>query len=290
MRWYLQALGLTLAASSAAADVAVLDTITPGTWQNQPGWILPTAYSESTVGCTAVRVIGNGQRLTRLELIVSLWDGDTQLTGIGVGDARMCIGVFTSQAAFLNANWTFSGNPLPAVRNFINPNWNVSIGTYAGIRYYRIEVDIASLAITPAIGQQVILGAAYQNLNLGRPHVGLVQGALGGNPAGDLCVLQGLYAGSSAGFIAQYGNPPQAGVTNVAARVWSQSPPCPADLNADTVVDDADFVVFAAAYNLLLCSDPAMGAGCPADLNNDDVVDDVDFVIFAAAYNELLCP
>ena len=56
------------------------------------------------------------------------------------------------------------------------------------------------------------------------------------------------------------------------------------------VVDDADFVVFAAAYNLLLCSDPAMASGCPADLNKDGVVDDADFVLFAAAYNELLCP
>jgi hypothetical protein len=33
-----------------------------------------------------------------------------------------------------------------------------------------------------------------------------------------------------------------------------------------------------------------MPAGCPADLNGDDFVDDSDFVVFAAAYNELLCP
>jgi hypothetical protein len=66
--------------------------------------------------------------------------------------------------------------------------------------------------------------------------------------------------------------------------------PCPADLNADTFVDDADFVIFADAYNTLDCADPAMPAGCPADLNADNVVDDLDFVLFAAAYNELLCP
>ncbi len=65
---------------------------------------------------------------------------------------------------------------------------------------------------------------------------------------------------------------------------------CPADLNHDSVVDDADFVVFAAAYNILDCADPAMPAGCPADLNADQVVDDADFVIFVAAYNALLCP
>ncbi|MBS0191027.1 MAG: hypothetical protein U0573_03905 [Phycisphaerales bacterium] len=66
--------------------------------------------------------------------------------------------------------------------------------------------------------------------------------------------------------------------------------PCPADLNGDSMVDDADFVQFASAYNLLDCADPAMPSNCPSDLNKDGVVDDSDFVIFAAAYNALLCP
>lgn len=65
---------------------------------------------------------------------------------------------------------------------------------------------------------------------------------------------------------------------------------CPADLNVDSFVDDADFVIFANAYNILDCADPAMPPGCAADLNADTFVDDADFVIFAAAYNELLCP
>jgi hypothetical protein len=65
---------------------------------------------------------------------------------------------------------------------------------------------------------------------------------------------------------------------------------CPADLNNDNQVDDADFVLFAPAYNLLLCSDPAMPATCPADLNADLIVDDSDFVLFASAYDALLCP
>lgn len=67
-------------------------------------------------------------------------------------------------------------------------------------------------------------------------------------------------------------------------------PVCAGDLNNDTFVDDSDFVIFAAAYNLLDCGDPGMPAGCPADLNNDDFVDDTDFVLFAAAYNALICP
>jgi hypothetical protein len=65
---------------------------------------------------------------------------------------------------------------------------------------------------------------------------------------------------------------------------------CPGDFNGDNQVDDADFVLFATAYNVLDCTDPTMPAGCPADLNGDDFVDDSDFVTFAAAYNELICP
>ncbi|MBX3390963.1 MAG: hypothetical protein KF691_16050 [Phycisphaeraceae bacterium] len=66
--------------------------------------------------------------------------------------------------------------------------------------------------------------------------------------------------------------------------------PCPADLNNDGFVEDADFSIFIVAYNILDCADPAMPAGCPADLNNDNLVDDADFVVFVAAYNALLCP
>lgn len=65
---------------------------------------------------------------------------------------------------------------------------------------------------------------------------------------------------------------------------------CAADFNGDNQVDDADFVVFAAAYDLLDCSDPSMPLGCPADLNSDFLVDDSDFVLFVAAYNALICP
>lgn len=53
-------------------------------------------------------------------------------------------------------------------------------------------------------------------------------------------------------------------------------------------MDDADFVLFASAYDTLLC--PSAPTPCPADLNADTVVDDADFVIFANSYNALLCP
>jgi arabinogalactan endo-1,4-beta-galactosidase len=67
-------------------------------------------------------------------------------------------------------------------------------------------------------------------------------------------------------------------------------PFCSGDLNADRFVDDADFVAFASAYNLLDCADIAMPEGCAADLNFDNAVDDSDFVVFASAYDSLLCP
>ncbi|MFO0858974.1 MAG: hypothetical protein U0570_00350 [Phycisphaerales bacterium] len=66
--------------------------------------------------------------------------------------------------------------------------------------------------------------------------------------------------------------------------------PCAGDLNGDQFVDDADFVLFASAYDLLDCAEPSMPAGCPADLNADTFVDDADFVLFVIAYNELICP
>lgn len=65
--------------------------------------------------------------------------------------------------------------------------------------------------------------------------------------------------------------------------------PPAADFTGDSQVDDADFVLFAAAYNLLDCTDPAMPANCPADFNGDGFVDDGDFTFFAAAYNALTC-
>lgn len=57
---------------------------------------------------------------------------------------------------------------------------------------------------------------------------------------------------------------------------------CPADLNLDGFVDDADFVLFAVAYDAYLSFD--------GDVNFDAKTDDSDFVIFAGAYDALVCP
>lgn len=79
---------------------------------------------------------------------------------------------------------------------------------------------------------------------------------------------------------------------NVGALVslYTYRLPCPADLNNDDLVDDADFSIFVIAYDVLACSSPSMPAGCPSDLNRDGAVDDADFSIFAVAYDDLSCP
>jgi hypothetical protein len=43
-------------------------------------------------------------------------------------------------------------------------------------------------------------------------------------------------------------------------------------------------------YELLLCDAPGMPMSCAGDLNADRLVDDADFVLFAAAYEQLWCP
>lgn len=82
----------------------------------------------------------------------------------------------------------------------------------------------------------------------------------------------------------------QSGTPTITDIVACSTPRCIGDLNADGLVDDADFSTFAAAYDVLVCpSNPAFNC-CPADLNNDTFVDDADFTLFASAYNDLLCP
>ncbi|MGH7242504.1 MAG: hypothetical protein ACREJD_03710 [Phycisphaerales bacterium] len=58
-------------------------------------------------------------------------------------------------------------------------------------------------------------------------------------------------------------------------------PACPADINFDGVVDDADFSIFAGAYNELVNTD--------GDFNVDGLTDDADFAVFAPAYDRLAC-
>lgn len=76
----------------------------------------------------------------------------------------------------------------------------------------------------------------------------------------------------------------------IASRASVYYTACPADLDSSWFVDDADFLLFAAAYALGDCSDPSMPLGCPADLNYDGVVDAADFVLFLPGYDDGFCP
>lgn len=70
--------------------------------------------------------------------------------------------------------------------------------------------------------------------------------------------------------------------TSAASRGATLTVVCPADLDGNRQVDDADFVIFVAAYNEF--------ATDRADFNADSFTDDLDFFVFASAYNDLLCP
>lgn len=61
---------------------------------------------------------------------------------------------------------------------------------------------------------------------------------------------------------------------------------CPGDLNGDSYVDDADFLLFLPAYDALLV--PEADRRC--DWNGDRLVDDQDFVLFLPYYDQLICP
>lgn len=63
---------------------------------------------------------------------------------------------------------------------------------------------------------------------------------------------------------------------------------CAEDQNLDRYVDDADFVLFAQAYNALECPSPWLDP-CWADIDRSGLVDDADFVLFASAYDRLIC-
>jgi hypothetical protein len=63
---------------------------------------------------------------------------------------------------------------------------------------------------------------------------------------------------------------------------------CAADQNLDRLVDDADFVLFARAYNASTCPDPWVDP-CWPDQNRDGIVDDEDFVLFVTGYEQLIC-
>ncbi|MBX3388212.1 MAG: hypothetical protein KF691_02010 [Phycisphaeraceae bacterium] len=147
-----------------------------------------------------------------------------------------------------------------------------------GAHHFEIHsVDVNDL---DGEGSAVMMMGDDEMFRFERTHVHEVRGDL---PEGDyLLVLTARTQSGAGGF-------DSVGIFDFEFEVFEGSL-CLADLNDDRLVDDADFVEFAAAYNELECPSLRHEEGCPADFNGDEMVDDADFVFFAAAYNELICP
>jgi phosphodiesterase/alkaline phosphatase D-like protein len=75
-------------------------------------------------------------------------------------------------------------------------------------------------------------------------------------------------------------------VPSVVSRFVVNPYRCDADFTFDGLVDDADFVRFADAYNQMF-TPPASPL---FDLNADGLVDDADFGLFVTGYEALVCP
>ncbi len=121
-------------------------------------------------------------------------------------------------------------------------------------------------------------------------------GSLDGGAQPEVLALGTVAAGASVSWSRTY---PAVGLGDgaLAAEVsaneqapWSASDNvvvsgCAADLNDDGVVDDDDFVLFAASYEELTV--PPADPLC--DFNGDMLVEDADFGIFSLAYEQLVC-
>lgn len=150
-----------------------------------------------------------------------------------------------------------------------------------GPHFYEIHsVDVSQLN---GEGSAVMLHEGEEVFRYEGLHIHEIRGAL---PEGDYTIVLTAATQSGAGALNSVG------IFELEFEVF-EGLLCLADLTGDRLVDDADFVEFAQAYNALVCPGSRgerHEEGCPADFNGDDVVDDADFVFFATAYNELICP
>jgi hypothetical protein len=225
MKLTLSIAALILSVSGSVANAGVvLDTITPGTWQNHPNWGLPMELNNSGSVVAGISITGNGQTVERFGMVVSLWAGSTQELNPSAGDLVLRFDVFSSPTAFLSANWSPGSSALSYTVPVTNHNWTTPINSFGGVHYYYVEANLMALDLTLPAGQSLVLGAAFVNSNFGNPYAAVAQGAVAGPFGGDSYVFEQLgYFGSSEGFLAQYGFPPVGGpvtgVTNLAATV-----------------------------------------------------------------------
>jgi len=150
-----------------------------------------------------------------------------------------------------------------------------------GPHYYEIHsVDVSQLN---GEGSAVMLFEGNEVFRYEGLHIHEIRGAL---PEGDYTIVLTAATQSATSGLNSVG------IFELEFEVF-EGLLCLADLTGDRLVDDADFVEFAEAYDTLIClqlRNARHEEGCPADFNDDGLVDDADFVFFASAYNELLCP
>jgi hypothetical protein len=226
------------------------------------------------------------------------WDGQqwTQVLGMGstplVGPAAAAVAYFPPNRTTYRFGGAFTGlqsqiTTYAPAQAWVKSSPSSVVGCSNGLS----DITVAIAPQADISFQWYRNGVAVLNGAGGAsPGGGVVSNASGTAPADGLITLRIANANSNdLGNYLVTLNSSCGSVSSEPAALTLQAC-CPADLNSDNFVDDADFVLFATAYNLLICSDPVMPVGCPADLNADDFVDDADFVLFASAYNELLCP
>lgn len=161
----------------------------------------------------------------------------------------------------------------PAVANFRNCVFNGPGGAAA---YFGAPVDVRSSIVPGGMAGAGNIAAAATFVNAVAANYRLAPSSSGINAGNNALLPPG-------GLPKDYDLNPRIleAVIDTGAYEFVANT-CAGDLNKDGVVDDADFVEFARAYNNLL--------DIEGDLNGDSVTDDADFVIFAAAYDALLCP
>lgn len=193
--------------------------------------------------------------------------------GQGGDTILVCTGAFLAKTAPTTVADFIMTNPIPLA--------------YLNAGRITFEADGGTIWWSLAYGGALYLGS--NTLNVTNDSDGNAAPAFGtGLPTSDTKALQynGAASGASTTNLANYAMTAGAAVVTNNARIsFTVKAACLGDLNNDGFVDDGDFVLFAAAYDELVCS-----GACPADLNNDDFVDDADFVVFAAAYDALICP
>jgi hypothetical protein len=220
---------------------------------------------------------------------LAVWNGSTweDFPGGFPSLAFGGINQFLVEGANLYVVGTFGG-PSPGVRMWDGSSW----------QYFGAGVTPASVNAIALYDNQIFIGGSFSSAD-GHPASNLARwdgatwqpmGAGADSVVNALAVFDDQFGAGPALYAGGYFEHVDEVSSWYIARWHAQGQPCTGDLNCDNLVNDADFAIFVAAYDLLLCSDPAMPPGCPADLNRDGFVDDSDFQIFVVAYNELLCP